>query len=327
MKRRSLLIALGSSLLQPLASLGQERRVRRIGFLYFGSRRSATDSGRYPAFLQGMRELGYAEGKDYVVEARFGDGKADGLPRLAAELVKQEVDVIVTGGTPANRAAQQATKTIPIVVTISPDPVGEGLVKSLGRPGGNITGFSTSTAEIGPKQVQVLIEAVTQLSRLAVLSNPVNTAHPSRYKSVEAAARKRGLQVIPVSAQTPEALELAFSAMTRERADGLVVLGDTFFTQQATQIAGLAIKHRLPSINVTRDYPESGGLMSYGQYITENFRRAAGYVDRILKGSKPADLPIEQPTTFELVFNLKAARAIGLTVPPAVLVRADRIIQ
>lgn len=301
--------------------------MRRIGFLYFGSRRSATDSGRFAAFLQGMREVGYAEGKDYVVEARFGDGKAERLPGLAAELVKQEVDIIVTGGTPANRAAQQATKTIPIVVTISPDPVGEGLVKSLGRPGGNITGFSTSTAEIGPKQVEVLIEAVTQLSRLAVLSNPVNTAHPSRYKGVEAAVRKRGLQVIPVSAQTPEALELAFLAMMRERADGLVVLGDTFFTQQATQIAALAIKHRLPSINVTRDYPEAGGLMSYGAYLTENFRRAATYVDRILKGAKPGELPIEQPTRLELVINLKTARAFGLEIPKSVLFRADMVIE
>jgi putative ABC transport system substrate-binding protein len=329
MNRRDLLVAFSlGALTGALPALAQQKgKIRRIGFFYLGSRQSALETGRYQLFLQAMRDLGYVEGKHFVIEARYADGKAERLPDLAAELVRSKVDVIVATGTPLYQALQKATKTIPIVITTSPDPVRDGFAASLARPGGNFTGLSSNNAEAIPKHVELLMTAVPRLSRIAVLRNPDNVGSFPQLKSIQAAAQKTGLQVLPVDARTPDGIERGFSTMAKERAEAVIIPGDTFFLQQVRQIAELALKHRLPSTYVTREYAEAGGFMSYGQNITENFRRAATYVDKILKGAKPGELPIEQPTIFELVINRKTARAIGLTIPQELLLRADRVIE
>jgi putative ABC transport system substrate-binding protein len=328
-KRRKLLIAMGAGAAAvPLRSFPQQKgKVWRIGFFFFGSRQSALETGRHRLFLDGMRELGYVEGRNFVIEARFADGKTAPLPDFAAELVRLKVDIIVANGTPVYHVLRQATQTIPIVITISADPVGEGFATSLARPGGNITGLSSANVELTPKHLELLMTAVPRLSRVAVLMNPAHSGHPARLKIIQAAAQKTGMQVLPVDGPTPDGIERAFGTMARERAGALIILGDSFFVQQIRQIAELALKHRLPSINVTRDFAEAGGLMSYGQNQIDNFRRAAAYVDKILKGAKPGDLPIEQPTAFELVINRKTAKAIGLTIPQELKLRADRMIE
>jgi len=329
MNRRDLLVAFSlGALTGALPALAQQKgKIRRIGFFYLGSRQSALETGRYQLFLQAMRDLGYVEGKHFVIEARYADGKTERLPDLAAELVRSKVDVIVATGTPLYQALHKATKTIPIVITTSPDPVRDGFAASLARPGGNFTGLSSNNAEAIPKHVELLMTAVPRLSRIAVLRNPDNVGSFPQLKSIQAAAQKTGLQVLPVDARTPDGIERGFSTMAKERAEAVIIPGDTFFLQQVRQIAELALKHRLPSTYVTREYAEAGGFMSYGQNITENFRRAATYVDKILKGAKPGELPIEQPTIFELVINRKTARAIGLTIPQELLLRADRVIE
>jgi len=322
-------IAFGlGALAEALPALAQQQsKVWRIGFFYFASRHSAMDTGRYQLFLKGMRELGYVEGKHFVIEARYADGKAGPLPDFAAELVRLNVDIIVANGTPVYHALRQATKTIPIVITVSADPVSEGFAASLARPGGNFTGLSSANVELTPKHLELLMTAVPRLSRVAVLMNPAHSGHPARLKIIQAAAQKTGMQVLPVDAPTPDGIERAFGTMARERAGALIILGDSFFVQQIRQIAELALKHRLPSIYVNRDFADAGGLMSYGQNQTDNFRRAATYVDKILKGAKPGDLPIEQPTAFELVINRKTAKAFGLTIPQELVLRADRVIE
>lgn len=328
MKRRALLIAVGLSLAVPLRSLAQQAsKVWRIGFLYFGSRESALETGRYAAFLQGMRERGYTEGKNFVVEARYADGKAERLPALAAELLQSKVDVIVTTGTPANYAARKATATVPIVMTLAIDPVGEGLAASLARPGGNLTGLSIVGIELGQKHVEILKTLVPALSRVAVLWSSNNPGHPARMKAVESAAQTLGVRILAFDGRTADDIEKSFSGMARGNAQAVLVLGDTFFVQQTRQIAALALKHALPSLFLSREFPEAGGLISYGPDIKDNFRRAAAYVDRILKGAKPGELPIEQPIKFDFVINLKTARALALTVPPVLLLRADRAIE
>ena len=329
MNRRTLLVAFGlGALAEALPALAQQKgKVWRIGFLYFGSRQSALETGRYQLFLDGMRELGYVEGKHFVIETRFADGKTGPLPDFAAELVRLKIDIIVANGTPVYHALRQATKTIPIVITVSADPVSEGFATSLARPGGNFTGLSSANVELTPKHLELLMTAVPRLSRVAVLMNPAHSGHPARLKIIQATAQKTGMRVLPVDAPSPDAIERGFASMSRERAQALIILGDSFFTQQIRQIAELALKHRLPSINVTGIYVEAGGLMSYGQNQADNFRRAANYVDKILKGAKPGDLPIEQPTIFELVINRKTAKAIGLAIPQELLLRADRVIE
>jgi putative ABC transport system substrate-binding protein len=262
-----------------------------------------------------------------VIETRFADGKTGPLPDLAAELVRLKVDVIVATGTPVYQALQKATKIIPIVITVSADPVGEGFAASLARPGGNITGLSSANLDLTAKHLELLMTAVPRLSRVAVLINPAHRGHPARLKIIQAAALKTGMQVLPVDAPTPDGIERGFASMSRERAQAVIILGDSFFDQQERQITALALKHRLPSIFVVRDYVEAGGLMSYGQNLADNYRRAATYVDKILKGAKPGDLPIEQPTKFELVVNLKTAKALGIRIPNSILVRADKVIE
>jgi len=311
----------------PLPSLAQETKVWHIGFFYFGSRQSSLGTVRYNSFLQGMRELGYIEGKNFVVEARFADGERAALPGLAAELIRGKVDVIVATGTPVISALRKATRTVPIVSTVSSATAGDGSAASLGRPEGNITGLSNFAPELSQKQVELLKACVPKLSWLAVLVNPSNAEHSERLKLVESAARNVGMRILAVHGGTPDEITRSFGAMARDRAQAVLILGDTFFLQQVRQIADLALKYRLPSVFLNLEHVEGGGLMSYGPNFTDNFRRAASYVDKILKGAKPADLPIEQPTKFELVINLKTAKALGLTIPQSLLGRADQVIE
>ncbi len=328
-KRRKLLIALGASALTaPIPVFAQQQgKVWRVGFLYQGSRLSALETGRYGAFLKGMSELGYIEGRNLVIEGRYSDGKAERLPGLAAELVGTKVDVIVATGTPAYHALQKATSTTPVVITVGGDPVAEGFAASLARPGGNITGLVNISTEIVPKLLELLASAAPKISRVAVLLNPDNGAHPEQLKRIEAAAQKLRVNISRMGAKTPEDIERAYAAMTRERVQAVIILNDTFLVQQSQQIAILAIKHRLASISGTQEYPKAGGLMGYGPDIADNFRRAATYVDKIFKGAKPGELPIEQPTRFYLTINRNAAKALGITLSQEMLLRADRVIE
>jgi putative ABC transport system substrate-binding protein len=274
-----------------------------------------------------MRELGYVEGKNLVIEWRFAEGMYERLPTLAAELVKMQVDVIVPAGTPMIIAAQKATTTIPIVFGGINDPVGSGFVKSLARPGGNITGLSNISVDISAKHLEMLLGMVPKLSRVAVLVNPDNSSHAMVLKSVQSAAQRTNAKILPAEARTAPEIEKVFSAVTGAKAGAVIVAGDALFNQQVRQIVELAAKHRLPSVGAIREYVDAGGLMSYGPSITESYRRAATYVDKILKGAKPGDLPVEQPTKFELFINRKTAKALGLTIPQSLLISADKVID
>ena len=325
--RRAFVGALAVSLLAaPLAADAQApAKVPRIGFL---SARSPTDNPYLlEAFRQGLRELGYVEGQSIAIESRFADGRPERLPALAAELVRLKVDVIVTGGPPAPEAAKQATSTIPIVFPVAGDPVGEGLVASLARPGGNITGLASIAPEVVGKQLELLKEIVPKISRVAILQNPGNQIHPVVLRQAEGAARTLGMQLQILKAGSPTEIEAAFAAMRSQRAGGVLVLRDSLFLAQRTQITALATKSHLPAVYGLREHAEAGVLMAYGASLPPMYRRAATYVDKILKGAKPADLPIEQPTKFELVINLKTAKALGLTIPQSLLQRADEVIQ
>jgi len=308
-------------------SHAQRGKARRIGFLFFATEAWALTTGPMDAFLSGMRALGYEEGRDFVVEARFAGNETQRLPRFAAELVKSSPDVILAFGTPSNHAAKKATSTIPIVFVVSSDPVGEGLASSLARPGGNITGLSNIASVLVSKQVELLKLAVQKLSRLAVLSNPGHTGHPPQVTAIGAVSKKLGLHILPFQARNSEEIGNAFASMERERADAVVVLGDAVFSEQRRQIVELALKHRVPSIYSAPFHAEVGGLISYGADTTDHFRQAAAFVDRIFKGNKPGDIPIEQPTRFELVLNLRTAKALGIRLPQSLLLRADRVIE
>jgi putative ABC transport system substrate-binding protein len=327
--RRKLVIALGAGVLSaPFDSFGQQQgKVWRIGFL--GPRRPISlESDYLGAFPRGMRELGYDEGRNFVIEWRFADGKAERLPSLAAELVRLKVDVIVTNGTAAASAAQKATTTIPIVIGSAGDPVGSGFVRSLAHPGGNITGLSLVIDETSPKGLEMLLGIVPGLSRVAVLMNPTNPVHATALKSIQTAAQKfNGVKILPVEARTAQEIENAFFIMAKEKTGAVVVQIDSLFIQRGRQIVELAAKNRLPSISENREYAEAGGLMSYGPSFTDIFRRAATYVDKIIKGAKPGDLPVEQPTIFELFINRKTAKALGLTIPQSLLISADKVIE
>ena len=326
-RRRDLIIALGASaLVAPLGSFAQQQaKVWRVGFLS-GSPASVS-SPNTAAFLKGMGELGYIEGKNLVVEWRFADGNFERLPGLAADLVQSKVDVIVAVASPAIGAAQRATTTIPIVMATTGDPVGSGFVKSLARPGGNITGFSNMGGDIGPKLFDLLRSVVPKLSRVAVLVSPTSTTYRTISESVQDAAQQAGVKTLVVEASSPQEVENAFSMMARENADAVIVGASTFFSLQKRQVAELALKFRMPSMFGNPANVEAGGLMSYGYRVADNYQRSATYVDKILKGAKPGDLPVEQPVTLELVVNLKTANALGLTIPQSLLVRADEVIQ
>jgi len=268
------------------------------------------------------------EGQNIAIEYRWAEGRFERLPDLAAELVRLKVDVIVSVVTQASLAAKNATRTIPIVMVAAGDPLGSGLVASLARPGGNVTGPSSMYAELAGKQLELLKETVPKVSRVAVLWNPANAVWQAQMlRATEVAARALGLQLQLLEARGPDELEGAFAAMTRERASALLVQVDVIFALHARRLADLAAKRHLPAMYGSREHVEAGGLMSYAPNIPDLFRRAATYVDKILKGAKPADLPVEQPTRFELIINLKTAKALGLTIPPSLLVRADQVIE
>jgi putative tryptophan/tyrosine transport system substrate-binding protein len=326
--RRNVLVALGVGVFAaPMTILAQQQgKVWRIGFLSFRSRPASFDADFYGGFVRGMRELGYVEGKNVMIEWRFADSNAELLSGRAGELVQLKVDVIVTAGTVATTVAKRATSTIPIVMGAGVDPVGSGLVASLARPGGNVTGLSNLAGDLRPKLLEMLLGVMPALTRVAVLVNPARPDNAGM-KILQAAAQTNNVTILPAHARTPQDIANAFSMMTREKAAAVITTLNPFFVQQGRQIAELAANHRLPSIAPNREYAESGGLMSYGQNQTESYRRAATYVDKILKGTKPGDLPIEQPTKFDLVINLKTAKALGLTIPPSVLIRATEVIE
>jgi putative ABC transport system substrate-binding protein len=327
--RRTFLGRLAGGLLAaPLAAEAQQAaKVARIGYLA-GS--LAGDLHMPEAFRQGLRDLGYVEGRNVVIEYRDAEGKLARLPALAAELVALKVDVILAVGTLHALAAQQATKTIPIVFAAAGDPVTDGLVTSLARPGGNVTGLSLLTPELVAKRLEQLKQAVPEVSRVAVLWHPGGAAERTQkdiLKEAEVAARALGVRLQFVEARGPADFDRAFSDMTGARAGALTVLGSTMFLIERRRLVDLAAKSRLPAVYGLREFVAAGGLMAYGPNAADLFRHAATYVDKILKGAKPAELPVEQPTKFELVINLKTAKALGLTIPPSVLGRADEVIQ
>jgi putative ABC transport system substrate-binding protein len=318
----------GGIVVAPLAAEAQQAaKIARIGYL---AGNLAGGPHVAEAFRQGLRDLGYVEGRNVVIEYRDAEGKFERLPALAAELVALKVDVIVAANNLAALAAKQATRTLPIVFAAVGDPVTSGLVTSLARPGGNVTGLSMLAQELVGKRLELLTQAVPGVSRVAVLWQP--GAVPERtdkdiLKGADVAARALGVRCHFVEARGPEDFDRAFSDMTRARADALTVLPSTMFGNERTRLVDLAAKNRLPAVYQSREFVDAGGLMSYGPNFADLFRRAATYVDKILKGAKPGDLPVEQPTKFELVINLKTAKALGLTIPPSLLGRADEVIQ
>ena len=312
----------------PLAAGAQQAgKVFRIGVLGSTPPTTPEISRVVGAFPQGLRDLGYVEGRNLIIEWRWAEGRVERFPDFAVELVRLKVDVIVATQSSAALAAKNATRTIPIVTVLVADPVGIGLVASLARPGGNVTGLTSVAVELGPKQLELLREAVPKVSRVAVLSNPLNQFAPLQLREVEVAARVLGVQLQLLEARGPEQFDGAFAAMARERAGALLVLSDVLFFFHRTRIADLAAKSRLPAMYGFREHTEAGGLMSYGANISDLLRRAPTFVDKILKGAKPADLPVEQPTKFELVINLKTAKTLGLTIPQSILIRADKVIE
>ena len=327
MNRRSLVIVtLALAVLAaPLAADAQQQaKVARIGVL--GQPTASTYATRIEAFRQGLRELGYVEGQNIAIEYRWAEGRYERLPGLAAELVRLKVDVIVTHGTPGTRAAQQATTTIPIVMAQSGDAVRAGLIASLARPGGNITGSIIIAPEVNAKRLELLKEAVPRIRRVTAFLNPDTRQSDLVFKQMELTARALGIEVRPAWVRQRDDLGRTFSVLVRARSDGLVIEDDATLASLARPIADLAAKYRLPRAT-SLDHVETASLLSYGASFTDLWRRAAIFVDKILKGAKPADLPVEQPTKFELVVNLKTAKALGLTIQRSVLIRADRVIQ
>ena len=328
MDRRDTVLALLALGAAPLAAEAQQAtKVARIGCL---ATNPAISTRLREAFVQGLRDLGYIEGRNLLIEYRDADGKAERLPALAAELVALKVDVIVASGTLAALAARRATKTLPIVFSPAGDPVGSGLVASLARPGGNVTGLSAFAPELVGKRLELLKEAVPGISRVAVLWQPGafgERTEKDTLKRAEVAARDLGMPLQFVEARGPDDFARAFSDMSRARASALAVLASNMFNSERRRLVDLAAEKRLPKVYSARELVDAGGLMSYGANLADLNRRAATYVDRILKGTKPADLPVEQPTKFELIINLKTAKALGLTIPQSVLGRADEVIQ
>ncbi len=307
----------------PCAAEAQSRAVPRIGVL---SNFPAPDP-QVMALKEGLRELGWVEGENIELECRYANGQFSRVADLVAELVRLKVDVIVTGGELGIRTAWDATHTIPIVMANSGDPVGTGLIASLARPGGNITGLSLLLPELAGKRLALLREAAPRVSRVAVLWNPTNAAKPLEWQSTQDAAAALGVRVTSVELREPTDFPPAFAAITKARADALMPLVEPLTRTHRHQISEFAVKHRLPMMAEARDFAEAGGLITYGPSLLDLWRRAATYVDKIVKGAKPADLPVEQPTKFELVINLKTAKALGLTIPQSILVRADEVIQ
>jgi len=286
-----------------------------------------TDAPNLDAFRKGLRELGWVDGKAFVIESRFADGKSERLPELASDLVRQRVDLILTGSNPGALAARKATSTIPIVMVTTGDPVGAGLIASLGHPGGNVTGVTALGQMLNAKRLELIKEAVPGVTRVAALTNPASPYTGPFLKEKESTARRLGLQLPVLEARDPAGFEKAFAALATERAGALMVQTDAMFITHRGRIVELAARSRIPAVYGDREFVDTGGLMFYGASLADMYRDAAGYADKILKGAKPADLPVEQPTKLELVINLKTAKALGLTIPPSVIGRADRLVE
>jgi len=327
MRRRDFVaLVVGGTSMWPLRVHAQQpQKIPRIGVLLPGT--PASFLPRTRAFLDGLRDLGHVDGKTIAIEWKWGQDRVETLPGLAAELARSNVDVIVTGGTPAAKALKAATRTIPIVMAIIGDPVAAGLVDSLARPGGNATGFSIVAPELGSKRLELLKEIVPKLSLVAVLLNSNNPQSKIELKELQTAAQAMGLQLRPTAISTDDGLDDAFAAMTKAAAQALIVLTDPILFSQRKRIVDLATANRLPAVYFFQGFAEMGGLMSYGPSDADLFRRAASYVDRILKGAKPGDLPVEQPTKFELFINRNAANALGVVIPESFLLRADKVIE
>ena len=325
MDRRAFIAGMAAGLLAaPLAAEAQQAgRVYRIGYLSYSS--SASNPHLIEAFRQGLRELGWVEGQNITIDSRFAEGRSDAVSDLAAELVRLKVDIIVVTSTPATAAAKNATKTIPVVIASAGDPVGLGLIANLARPGGNITGMTH--VDTSGKALELLKEIVPKVRHVALLWNPANPSHARAMESVKLTARSLGVQLQLLEAREPNQFDGAFAAMSKERAGALLVLTDSVFQRDRARLAGLAAKNRLPAMYERSEYVKAGGLISYGLNLSALFRQSATFVDKILRGAKPAGLPVQQPTKFELTINLKTAKALGLTIPPSVLARADEVIQ
>jgi putative ABC transport system substrate-binding protein len=326
MRRREFTAIIAGAAAWPLVAHAQQTgKVWRIGFLSGASR--SVVSNAYDAFVQGMRELGYVEGKDFVIEWRSVEGKYERIPETAAELVRLNVDIIVTATIAALPILKRTITTVPIVMANSTDPVGNGLVTTLARPGGNMTGLASSSDDSSPKQLELLAMVVPNASRIGLLGNPNNATYSSVLKNAQAAAKKAGLLLVPLEARSPQEIENAFAALAKERLPAVMVAADAVFFGQQYRIAELALANRLPSMFSQREYAVAGGLMSYGENLSDFFRRAASFVDKIFKGANPGDLPIEQPTHFNLVINRKTANALGVTIPAQLYIFADEVIE
>ena len=326
MKRREFIALFLSAAVLPLTVAAQTSpRIPRVGFL--GAASPTAAGGNLDALRQGLRALGYVEGQTIALEVRWAEGRPERMSELVDELLRLEIDVLVVGSNPAVLAAKKATQTIPIVMVAAADPVGRGLVASLSHPGGNVTGLSLSNEELSSKRVQLLKEFVPLLARVAVLRNPLMTGHAFFWQDTEAAARKLGLELQPLEVRGVDDFEVAFAAARRGNAQALIAFDDPLIIANRTRVMALAADHRIPAMYGFREFPDDGGLMSYGANFAVLFRRAATFVDKILKGANPTDLPVEQPTKFEFVVNLKTAKALGLVIPPAILASADDVID
>ncbi|MCX7175174.1 MAG: ABC transporter substrate-binding protein [Proteobacteria bacterium] len=322
--RRKLVIALGASALQAAFSAfpQQQGKVWRIGILGYSSVPSVEE-----AFRAGLREAGYVEGRNLTFEIRWADGKAERLPCLASELVDLKVDVILTAGTAVTRVARNATSTIPIVMIAVSDPLRDGLVKSLARPEGNVTGFANLSSDLGTKRLEMLLSMVPKLQHVAVLVNPANPAHVGNLKTIQSEGMRLGIGILSAEARTPQEIDEAFALIVRGKAGAVLIVTDPFFSKELPHIVAVASKNRLPSIYGLREYAEHGGLMSYGESLAKTAGRAATYMDKIFKGAKPSDLPVEQVATIELFINRRTAKSLGLTIPQSLLISADKIIE
>jgi ABC-type uncharacterized transport system substrate-binding protein len=325
-RRRFLLTSLAGAFLTPLAIEAQQSKTMvRIGFLASSS--ADRERPRLAAFQRTLRELGYVEGQNILIHQRYAGGNFQQLPELAAELARVKIDIFVAVGAPASRAARTTSGVIPIVMVGVADPVGLGLVANLARPGGNVTGLSDFNAGVVAKRLELLKEVMPSASRVVALLNPTNSSNPLQLELTQVAASTLGVTLLPLEAKNAEEIERAFAAMKTERAEAVIIIGDPMFGTHRRRLVDLSAKTRLPAIYSTREYVVDGGLVAYGANLDDLYPRAAHFVDRILKGAKPSDLPVEQPTKFELVINLKTAKALGLTIPPSLLARADQVIE
>jgi putative ABC transport system substrate-binding protein len=325
--RKLVVWLLTTILLTPISLAEAQQTEKAHGIGYLSPLTPSSDSTRIAVFGKGLRDLGYVEGKNIAIEYRYAEGKSDRLPDFAAELVRLKLDVIVTSGSNATRSAKEATSTIPIIMAQDPDPVGNGFVASLARPGGNITGLSNLNRELSGKRLELLKEIVLKLSRVAVFGTSTFLGNAQQVRETELAAGALGVKLQYLDVLDPKDIETAFRGASKGRAEAVLVLVSPALNSQRTQVVELAAKSRLPAIYYAPEWVEDGGLVFYSANITDLFRRSATYVDKILKGSKPAELPVEQPTKFEFIINLKAAKQIGVTIPPNVLARADKVIR